>query len=161
MYLKKQELSTPGFVHPSSLAVLQSFFKLNKNSHLIDLGSGTGEVIFSLSRLCDCKSTGIEAIPSLHQIAQKINHSLKEPVQLYCENFENRSLKNYTHIFLAWTTWPESTQKKLIEALKKLTKGTYIITTSVAIIDKKFDYHESKIAIFSWGIGTLHFHRVR
>lgn len=148
---------TPGTTLPTSIAQLAPALQLSATDHLIDLGSGMGETIITLSQLTGCKSTGIEAIPSLHQTATTIANAIAPlPITFHCQTIEDTPLDAYTHIYIAWTTFPKEQVDRLTQRLKQLPNTPIIITTSYPIPDTAFTCISSHSCIFSWGVGTLY-----
>lgn len=71
-----------------ALEVLLKSYKIKKEDHLVDFGSGKGRFTFFMNYFYDCATTGVEAVLEFHEKAKK-----------NLQRYESKHKKRYKNIF--------------------------------------------------------------
>lgn len=130
--------------------------KITAQDKFLDLGSGTGRVVFLASMLYGVKGCGIEMVGGMTEVAKIIAKKLTlQNVVFQKGDFLDHDLSNYTIIYIAGTTFKESTRKELAQKTASLPKGARVISVSKPIRGPSLSLIDSKNFYFSWGKGTV------
>ena len=123
--------ATQGDVLYDSMSILIEKMALTQNDTFIDLGSGTGRVIFHAFLLSNAKEViGIELEPELHTVAlQKKEQIMRElplffhehrTIELWNSNFLTTNVDNVTVAFISAVCFSQTTLRSLAIKLNKL-----------------------------------------
>ncbi len=129
---------------------------LKPTDHFVDLGCGRGRAVFFLSHFFGCRATGIDLTPSFIQKACRLS---KENLKLtfLCDDFLAYDFKDATCVYLYGTTYSEECLGSLREKLKRLPKGSRVISVSQELL--KFNLQLP--AHFTWGKGEVFFQTIQ
>ena len=132
-------------------------FKIKKEAHLLEMGSGRGRLSFFLSQIKGCQVTGIENVPALYQIALRANRLFKpKNVEFILEDFFLTSYDNYDVIYLFGTTLSDEKLDILCKRFKEVKKGTQIITVSYPLPSNDFEIMHVISCPFDFGMADVY-----
>lgn len=127
---------------------------LKPTDHFVDLGCGRGRAVFFLSHFFGCRATGIDLTPSFIQKARHLAHG-NPKLTFLCDDFLSYDFKEATCVYLYGTTYSEECLSLLRDKLKRLPKGSRVISISEELL--KFNRHLQAKFSFPWGKGEVFF----
>ena len=128
-----------------------------KDDIVLELGCGRGRGALFLNDFFKCQVVGVERIPHFVKIARHISDKQRvNGVTFHCQNFiEADILGKATCIYLYGTCMNDREITKLLETLKKCSKGTRIVTISYPLTDydkdDRLSLEKSFSVSFPWG----------
>jgi len=141
----------------------------------IDLGSGTGRIVFASYFAFDFKKTiGIELLEGLHNkacdVKKEFDENIKDKISTHAQNREinfllqnifDADLREADFIFMNHPFKDGEIFMQLEEKfLRELTPGTKIVTIIRSLKNPKFKQLGNESFEFSWGTSTAHFAEV-
>jgi tRNA A58 N-methylase Trm61 len=109
--------------------------KFKKGSHVVEIGSGNGDLAFYLASEYDVKVTGVELNPHLYLLSQFKKRILplknSQNVQFKLKNALNYDYVGATHIYLYML--PPLIRKLTPQIKKTASKGTIVISYTFCI----------------------------
>jgi SAM-dependent methyltransferase len=121
---------------------ISEFIKKNQIISVVDVGSGYGRVVNSLSLLNKIKSHGVEFDREVHKHSLKIK---KKNVKLYCGNIFDFKLSQFkSNCFILIDPFKKSKDRnKFLSRYKKIfkKKTKYLITVNILINKLHKNYH--------------------
>jgi SAM-dependent methyltransferase len=135
-----------------SINKIMEFIKPARGNIFYDLGCGTGRICFFNNIYYGLETYGIDLIPTFIANAHKIvdKFALKN-INFYQDNWLNRDISNADILYIAGTCLDENTIYELIQKLKTLKSGAFVISVSNPL---KADFLEQVKVMnlpFSWG----------
>lgn len=139
----------------STLRMLQ-LSGLPKGSRLVDLGSGRGMVAL-VAAAVGYPSVGIEFFESFVERARLLAREMKVPAEFVCGDFLEAPLPEGDLYLVPATAYPESVRVPLEERLRRLPRGTRVITQDW-LLGKKFQCLGSVRLPVTWGTALFTFY---
>ncbi len=121
----------------------------------VDLGSGSGHLVFFVREKYGIEAFGFEVMPTLVKLAQW--EAKKSPkVTFRHGDFLTEFLPPADVFFMAGTCFNGLTQSRSIEVLSGIQKESYVITVSWPLDHPHFRLLKTWNVLFSWGFGHLY-----
>ena len=157
-------------IHVYGETPLQTYEKIAEKGGLqpkdvvLELGSGRGRGAFFIHSFFQCQVIGIERIPYFAKMSRYLSRKYcKKEVSFICADMLEVDFPKATFVYLYGTMLREQEIGILIEKLKKLPKGTKIVTISYPLTD----YHPTAFCNdscfpveFLWGKTDAYLQRV-
>lgn len=130
---------------------------IKQEDNFIDLGSGTGRVVFLAAILFHVQATGIEITGGLVKVAALMAHKLSLKKVTFCEkDFLEHDLSKNTLVYIAGTTFDLTLRNKLAEKAASLPYGAKVISLTTPLGGRYLRLIDSKTFCFSWGKTTAY-----
>ena len=127
----------------------------HKETRFLELGSGIGIFALYVSLMRDCKSKGIEIIPTFVRASQQCSNFLNLTCSFEKGDLWNIDWSEYDIIYLTTTTFPQDWLLKLEKKVNEISSGSFLIVLTNQIQNTKFRCVQSFVAEFSWGVATV------
>jgi len=132
-----------------------------KNDVFYDLGCGRGNTVFFVSKFFNIDAVGVDILPTFIRRANEIKNALDFPRASFIQNdFLSVDISPATIVYIASTTFTDSTLQKIIKKTKELNRGTRLITLSAPLNAPNITLTGSGIFYFSWGKSHAFFHTI-
>ncbi len=133
----------------------------NKDCFL-DLGCGRGRTVFLASAFFKCKSIGIDFIPYFIEKAQDKASTMPSPPIFLLQDMQSTDLSAATILYFYELCLEEDLFLTMVNKLKTLKEGTFILTTSFSLQEYSSDFSifSTQEAHYPWGKTTLYINRV-
>lgn len=125
---------------------------LKPSDHFVDLGCGRGRALFFLSHFFGCRAMGIDLTPSFIHKARRLGKD-NGKLTFICDDFLSYDFKDATCVYLYGTTYSEECLMLLREKLKRLPKGSRVISVSEELL--RLHVHAKASVKFVWGEGNV------
>lgn len=131
--------------------------KITPDDFLIDLGCGTGKILFGALLYNNMESLGVDLIKEYIDSAQRLKKFLRtDRVDFINKDILNADLEKGTVFFIAATTLSESTINAITSKLNKINHSFKVISISHKIGDQTYTVIKKKSYDFSWGKATVY-----
>ena len=135
---------------PTPKYILDDIFQninLNPDDKIIDLGSGTGRIIYYLAKKNFTNLIGVELSKNLINIAKKNKNFEKKKITFYNKNFLNFKMPTDTKAVFIYDPAGKNAMEKLFFELKKNLKKNSIIVYITPIYLKNLKNYNFKIIL--------------
>ncbi len=130
---------------------------VSSEDFLIDLGCGTGKMLFGAYLYNNMKSLGVDLVKEYINSAIKLKNYLKTSrIEFITDNILHSDIEKGTVFFIAATTLNEETLEKLLLKLNKIDHSFKIISVSEKIGDETFVTLKKGRYEFSWGKAVVY-----
>ena len=135
--------------------------QINKTDVVYELGSGSGRLCFWLKYFIGCKVMGVDYVPDFIAISNKVKkrYSITD-VDFVCQDILDVDFSKASVVYYYGTMADEAFIIKLIDKLKRLPKGSKVITVSYPLtnyVQEPFLKLEKTFkAKFTWGVADVY-----
>lgn len=157
-YLKRKQekdIHTYGETPLSTYETIAKEAELQPSDTFLELGCGRGRGLFFLQHFFKCNVIGVERIPLFVRLANHVLHKHKlSGVSFICGDMVSMNLPQARVIYLYGTSLKEEEIKSLVTKLKKLPKGTRVISISYPLSDydeEAFQNKKNFSVSYPWG----------
>ena len=157
----KQSRYIYGEVEFYCFSALLSLIKPKPEDVFIDLGSGVGKACVSAALAFNVhQCIGIEIVPKLHQLAQKVYQRcpshLQNQLHFICDDYLNQNLFNATIVFTnATALFGEDWQQVERQLIAQLPKGASVLVSSKKLPEKYFKHLAMKAVMMDYGLSHI------
>lgn len=155
---QEEETSWPFLGTPDELlGPLLKLVELDKNDHLLDVGSGDGRIVIEAARTLGCQTIGIESDPLLCEIARKKAReaALEKQVTIHEGRFQKQNVQDASVVFLFLPS--RSIPGLLEECLESSAPGSRIILHEQERIDFQSPPQRSQLLLGQSALTVAHF----
>lgn len=134
-----------------------------KPEHTVwDLGCGRGSFLFFGAINLNLSTVGIDFFKLYPEIGKLISRKLALKKMMWITsdflNLDFSALPSPNLVYIAGTTFSETTLETLIQKLESLPHGAKIISLSSALVSHQFKLLDTKKFWFSWGKASAYLH---
>ena len=154
------DLTVYGETPWTTLETVCQVVNLKASDHFVELGCGTGRNLLFLNYRYACKITAYELIPRFVEKFSWLQQRLGlHRIDVRNANWFDADLQGDV-FFLVGSCYSDQHLLQAQQKLADLPVGTRIVTVSFPLEGAPFRLLNSWQAPFSWGKGTLYYHRV-
>lgn len=133
---------------------------LKPGEQFLDLGCGTGKMVFTAALAFEARAVGVELLPSYLSVAEKLKRWCRlDNCAFQLDDFTQVGLGEADVVFLTANALTEETRRDLLQRFRTLKTGARLMTVDWAIEgDSHLKLVSSERFLFSWGRDTVYFH---
>ncbi len=136
--------------------------RLKSGEQFLDLGCGTGKMVFTAALAFEARAVGVEVLPSYLSVAEKLKRWCKlDNCAFQLDDFTQVNLSEADLVFLTANALTEETRRHLLGRFQTLKHGARLLTVDWPIQDdSRIKMVGSERYLFSWGRDEVYFHEV-
>jgi SAM-dependent methyltransferase len=155
---------TPLFTYHRFIKKIEKITNLElKGVGFLDVGCGDGRGVFFAGLQKKMLATGIDLNKKLIQKGETMSSVLRCPACTFIKgDFREISFSSCAILYLAWSTFKNETILDLEEKMmQELDSQSIVVTLSFPIHHEAFTLIGTQKGLFSWGLSTLYFQRLK